>query len=104
MTSYLVFVIIIGIFAVITLILSCIKNSEGYAEVSGWLGAIAVVCLLAHLYAPSNEKTPIAIGTSPEIITLGIGFALPAIIIALIIALVGAVLYFRSFDDTKKGK
>lgn len=33
-------------------------------------------------------------------IALGIGFALPAIIIAL----VGAVLYFRSFHNTKKGK
>ncbi len=57
MSLYLVFAIMLGIFAVIAFILSFTKKSEGCAEVSGWFAAIAVVCLLAFIYTPSNEKT-----------------------------------------------
>lgn len=80
MILYLSFAIIFGVGAVVSFILSFTKKSEGCAEVSGWFAAIAVVCLLAHIYTPSNEKTPTitsditttAPETAPEITTVEI--------------------------------
>lgn len=63
------------------------NNTETASYVSFGVAAILFIVGLIGFAAFKN-------------IALGIGFALPAIIIAL----VGAVLYYHNFDDTKKGK